>query len=192
MSDYGYKERDFEHPSTLFVLEDSLKILAGYLLFSRYIKAFGLKGNERVLDFGCGGGVGSRCLANLLKKGGHLTCIDISNFWIKRAKRRLRKYDNVDLKAGDIRELDIPDASLDAISTIYVIHDIPPADRRETISTLSQKLKPGGTFFIKEPIKKSHGMSVDEIRSLLSDAGLGEIAHRQTESQYIAKYQKTS
>ena len=191
MSDGEFKGYDFEHPSILFILEDKLKgLLGGPLLYNPYFKTFGLKGNESVLDFGCGGGAGSRCLANLLGKNGHVTCIDVSKYWIGKARRRLGKYQNIECKAGDIRELDIPDSSFDVVSTIHVIHDIAPTERQDIMKVLSQKLKIGGLLYIREPIKKSHGMPVEEIRTLLSDAGLNEIEHKETKSEYIAKYQK--
>ena len=193
MSDSNFKQYDFEHPSSLFILEDKLKgLLGGPLLYNPYFKTFELKGNESVLDFGCGGGAGSRCLANLLGKGGHLTCIDVSRYWIARARKRLAKYSNVECQSGDIRELDIPDSSFDVISTIHVIHDITPAERQDIVKALSQKLKAGGLFFIREPVKKSHGMPVEEIRALLSDAGLNEIEHKETKSEYMGKYQKSN
>ena len=192
MSDDSFKQYDFEHPSTLFVLKDKLKgLLGGPLLYNPYFKTFGLKGNERILDFGCGGGAGSRCLANLLSKGGHLTCVDVSSYWIAKARKRLGKYSNVECKSGDIRELDIPDSSFDIISTIHVVHVISPAERQDIVKTLSQKLKAGGLFFIREPVKKSHGMPVEEIRTLLSGAGLKEIEHKETKSEYMGKYQKS-
>ena len=192
MSDNNFKQYDFEHPSILFILEDKLKsLLGGLLLYNPYFKTFALKGNESILDFGCGGGTGSRCLANLLDKGGHLTCIDVSRYWIARARKRLDKYSNLECKSGDIRKLDIPDSSFDVISTFYVIHDITPAERQDIVKVLSQKLKAGGLFFIKEPVKKSHGMPVEEIRALLSDAGLNEIEHKETKSEYMGKYQKS-
>jgi ubiquinone/menaquinone biosynthesis C-methylase UbiE len=192
MSDGEFKEHDFEHPSSLFVMEDGLKVLlGGPLFYTPYYRTFGLKGNENVLDFGCGGGVGSRYLANLLGKDGHVTCIDVSKYWIGKARKRLKKYSNVECKAGDIREMDIPDSVFDVISTIHVIHDIHPRDRQGTISALSRKLKPGGFFFIKERIEKSHGMPVEEIRASLSSAGLKEIEHKETKSEYLGKYQKS-
>jgi ubiquinone/menaquinone biosynthesis C-methylase UbiE len=191
LSDNDFKQYDFEHPSTLFILEDKLKnLLGGLLLYNPYFKKFALKGNESVLDFGCGGGTGSRCLANLLDKGGHLTCIDVSHYWMARAKKRLDKYSNVECKLGDIRKLDIPDSSFDVISTFYVIHDINPAERQDIAKALSQKLKAGGMFFIKEPVKKPHGMPSEEIRVLLSDAGLNEIEHKETKSEYMGTYRK--
>ena len=192
MSDHNFKQYDFEHPSILFILEDKLKgLLGGPILYNPYFRTFGLKGNEIVLDFGCGGGASSRCLANLLNKGGHLTCIDVSSYWIAKARKRLDKYSNVECKSGDIRELNIPDSSFDVISAIHVIHDIAPAERQDIVKTLSRKLKVGGLFFIREPVKKSHGMPVEEIRTLLSDAGLNEIEHKETKSEYMGKYQKS-
>ena len=192
MSDYDFKECDFEHPSILFALEDVLKGLAGGpLLYNPYFKTFGLKGNERVLDFGCGGGAGSRCLADIISEAGHLTCVDVSNYWIAKTRKRLDKYSNVECKAGDIRELDISDSSFDVISTMHVIHDIAPADRQDIVMTLSRKLMAGGIFFIREPTKKSHGMPVEEIRATLSKAGLKEIEHKETRSEYMGKYQKS-
>jgi len=192
LSDYDFKEYDFEHPSILFVLEDMLKgLIGGPLLYNPYFKIFGLKGNERVLDFGCGGGAGSRCLANILSEDGHLTCVDVSSHWIAKARKRLDKYSNVECKSGDIRELDISDSSFDVISAIHVIHDVAPAERQDIVMTLSRKLKAGGLLFIREPTKKSHGMPVEEIRAILLKAGLKEIKHKETKSEYMGKYQKS-
>ena len=165
----------------LLCLQGEIKLkglLGGSLFYNPYFRTFGLKGNERVLDFGCGGGAGSRYLANLLDKGGHLTCIDASTYWIAKARKRLAKYSNVECKSGDIRELDIPDYSFDVISAIHVLHDIAPTERQDIVKILSQKLKAGGTLFIRERIQKSHGMPVEEIRALLSDVDLKEIEQK--------------
>lgn len=192
MSSKSFKESDFEHPSILFRLEDMLKgLLGGALLYNPYFRTFGLKGNEMLLDFGCGGGAGSRCLANLLDKGGYVTCVDISHYWMAKARKRLSKYSNVECKVGDIRELDIKDSSFDVISGIHVVHDIAPRDRQDIIKTLFLKLKPGGLFFIREPVKESHGMPVEEIRTLLSGAGVKELEHKETKSEYMGIYQKS-
>lgn len=120
------------------------------------------------------------CLARLLDKGGHVTCVDISHYWVAKARRRLNSYSNVECRAGDIRELDIPDSSFDIISTFHVIHDIAPRDRQDIIEIPSMKLKAGGLFFIREPTKESHGMPVEGIRTLLSGAGLKETNYKGT------------
>jgi ubiquinone/menaquinone biosynthesis C-methylase UbiE len=191
LSSHEFKERDFEHPSALFVFEDMLKgLIGGPLLYYPYFKTFGLKGNEKVLDFGCGGGAGSRCLLKFLNQQGHLTCIDTSNFWIDKARKRLSRYSNVECRAGDIRELDIPDFVFDVISVFHVIHDILPAGRQDVVKALSRKLKAGGTLFVREPTKKSHGMPVEEIVALFSKAGLKETDRKETKSEYAGRFQK--
>jgi len=191
LSNYEFKACDFEHPSILFILEDKLKGLLGCpLLYNPYFRTFGLKGNEHVLDFGCGGGAGSRCLANLLSNDGHMTCVDVSNYWIEKAKYRLRRYGNVECLAGDIRKLDKAEDSFDIISIFHVLHDIAPKERQSVTDRLAKLLNKNGRIFIREPIKESHGMPVEEIRILLSGAGLKEIEHTANKSEYMGKYQK--
>jgi len=191
LSDHDFKQYDFEHPSIHFILEDKLKtLIGGPVLYNAYFNTFGLKGNERVLDFGCGGGAGSRCLANLLSKDGHLTCVDVSRYWIDKAGKRLEKFSNAECRSGDIRELRIPDSSFDVISVIHAIHDIAPEYRQDMIKTLSLKLKAGGFLFIRERTKRSHGLPAEEIGSLLSGAGSREIVHKESRSEYTAKDQK--
>jgi ubiquinone/menaquinone biosynthesis C-methylase UbiE len=188
-SEYQYKRVDFENPSAPFLLEDILKnLIGGPLMYSPYFKTFGLKGDERILDFGCGGGVGSRCLAKILDEKGHLTCIDVSNYWIKKATRRLKKYPNVSCLAGDICKLDLPDKSYDVITIVHVIHDITPESRQETANALARLLYTGGTLFIREPVKQSHGMPSAEIRGLFSSAGLKEVKFTENKSEYRGEY----
>jgi ubiquinone/menaquinone biosynthesis C-methylase UbiE len=185
MSNYEYKQIDFEHPSLLFVLEDKLKVLlGGPLLYNPYFKTFELSGNEKILDFGCGGGTGSCCLAKLLNDGGHLTCVDVSNYWIDKAKCRLERYTNVECLAGDIRELDIPERSFDIISIFHVIHDIAPEERQGISDRLATLLNRNGKLFIREPIKESHGMPVSEILTLLTNSGFKEIQSDVGKSEY--------
>ncbi len=192
-SEYCFKQVDFENPSVLFVLEDILKGLIGCpLLYNPYFRTFGLKGNENVLDFGCGGGAGSRCLAKLLNNDGHLTCVDISNYWINRATRRLKKYPNAECRAGDIRELEIPGHSFDVISIFHVIHDLALEDRQDIVTVLCQKLKTSGTVFVREPIKKSHGMPAMEIRTLFANAGLREAEYKESKAEYRGRFRPAS
>jgi len=193
MSEYEFRQADFEHPSALFILEDILKgLIGGPLLYNPYYKTFELRGDEKVLDFGCGGGADSRCLANFLNKKGHLTCVDISNYWIKRAIKRLKKYPNVECRAGDIRRLKIPDHSFDVISIFHVIHDIAPEERQDTVSALCKKLKKDGAVFIREPIKESHGMPITEIQTLFSNAGLIETNCQESKSEYSGRFRLAS
>ena len=189
MNEYQYTRADFENPSFFFVLEDILKDYIGCPLFyDSYIKSFGLKGDEKILDFGCGGGTAAKCILNFLNINGHLTCIDTSSFLMKRAEKRLKKYPNVECKLGDIRDLGIPDHSFDIIAIIHVMHDIEPAHRQAISNELSRILKNDGSLFIREPIKKSHGMAPEEIQALFSVAGLYEMEYTRNKSEYRGKF----
>ena len=191
MKNSKFKEFDFDNPSLGFRIEDKLKwLLGGPLLYHPFIRTFGLEGNETVLDFGCGGGAGSKAVLKHLTKDGHLTCLDTSKYWIDVTKKRLGKYPNVEFRLGDIRELDIQNSSVDVIFTIYVIHDIDPANWQSTIKALANKLKYGGKFFIVEPISNHHGMPVDEIQKLFRNAGLKEMKNKINSSRYIGEFQK--
>jgi ubiquinone/menaquinone biosynthesis C-methylase UbiE len=185
MSEYRYTPVDFENPSKLFVLEDVLKgIIGGALLYNPYYQTFGLKGDERVLDFGCGGGAGSRCLRKMLTADGQLTCVDTSHYWIRRATKRLGKHTGVSCLTGDIRNLQLPEKSFDVITVFHVLHDINPGERQDTIKALAKLLDGNGTVFIREPTKLSHGMAVAEIRSLFSTAGLKEARFTESKTEY--------
>jgi ubiquinone/menaquinone biosynthesis C-methylase UbiE len=190
MTEYKFKQPDFDNPSFLFRLEDKLKGFLGGPFYRTFIKAFALKGDEHVLDFGCGGGVESRFVLEYLEDGGRITCIDLSDYWIQRAKKRLNKYPNASCIQGDIRKLEIPNNFFDMIFTIHVIHDIAPEERQSTVDALASKLKPHCPFYIWEPTKISHGMPIEEIRELLSNAGLEEQTHEKAKSSYKGKFLK--
>lgn len=61
-----------------------LKLMKGY--YRNFVESFDMKGDEKVLDFGCGPGATSKFIAQILEKGGgELTCLDLSKIWIERA-----------------------------------------------------------------------------------------------------------
>jgi len=170
MKDYKeFKEIDFDKPSFLFKLSDSLIYLFGGAgFYNNYLNAIPLKGNEDILDFGSGGGVASKILVKRIPEG-HLTCLEPSKCWITRLKRRLRMYKNVSFINTYIENSNIPDDSFDIILIHHVLHDIHPQKRLEVLKQLTRVLKDNGTIYIREPIKLSHGMPYEEIRELFKE-----------------------
>lgn len=143
-------------------------------LYKEFVDRIGLSGDERVMDYGSGAGMGSRYIAMSLSKGGHLTCVDISKNWMEVAKKRTRDFSNVDYRLGRLRELDIPDSSYDVIVVSFVLHDVEPEERPAMVRELVRKMKPGGRIFLREPTGKQHGMRIEQVRELMSDAGMRE------------------
>ena len=144
-------------------------------LYKRYVNNLGLKGDEKVLDFGSGYGGNASHIARVLQKGnGRLTCADISEFWINVTRKKLKEYSNIDFKVGEISTLDIEDSYFDAIVVHFTLHDIEKDSRRKVMKVLARKLKETGKLFVREPTKKRHGMQPEEIRELMTEAGLKE------------------
>jgi ubiquinone/menaquinone biosynthesis C-methylase UbiE len=168
---------DDEHPSLARILEEEL---IDYRIRSRYshptyVTSLALSGDERILEFGSGGGCMSRALAHALNKGGSLTCVDTSQYWIEKAQSRLKPYTNIEFRQGDITRMQVPEAKFDAVIIHFALHDILPAERPDVLDALARALRPEGTLFIREPTKPGHGMPLAGIRDLMRGAGLREI-----------------
>jgi SAM-dependent methyltransferase len=163
-------------------LEIWITLLAGRLLGGRfyepYVQGLGLRGDERVLDFGSGAGTPARYLAARLQRaGGHLTCLDVSQRWQAVARRRLGRFDHVDFVLGDVRTAPLDEGSFDLVFVHFVLHEIPASERTGTVRRLAELMAEGGRLAIREPL---NFISRAEIRRLMADRGLLEVVGRQT------------
>jgi ubiquinone/menaquinone biosynthesis C-methylase UbiE len=161
--------------------------------YTRFIDGMGLKGKERVMDFGSGPGVMAGMLAQRLEgSGGTVTCVDISKKWIEVAKRRLSGFRNVEFMLGDIRTMPVPEESFDVISIHYVIHDVDASMRPGVVAALARALKPGGRILVDEPRKTGHSLPQPEVKKLFMEVGMKEVDSKFTRLSYIGKFEKTS
>jgi ubiquinone/menaquinone biosynthesis C-methylase UbiE len=192
MKEFDPSGFDFDNPSALFRFEDSLKgWIGGPLYYAPYFKSRGgFRGDEQVLDFGCGGGVSTRSIAAELIRGGSVTGVEISSFFSERARKRVARYSSARILHGQITELDLKPQSFDVISIIHVIHDIPRAGRSDTVQALAVLLKPDGRLWIWEPTRPSHGMPAVEIRGLMEKAGLKEVSAESRGNAFRGIFQK--
>ena len=157
-------------PSFAERLDDYFVRYLAYSNYKNYVGRMDLQGNERVLEVGCGGGNLSRFLAERLPLG-ELVCIDNSEYWFEKAKKRLRNFRNAEVGCEDILNLQKGNY-FDAIVVHYVLHDI--NEIKKAINVMSKSLKDKGRIFIREPIRKTHGISFSKIRSLMSKIGFLE------------------
>jgi len=183
---------DFDHPSWHFRLEDRLKALLGEPLFygPLFDRQGGFQGREKVLDFGCGGGVSTRCIARRLKSGGSVTGVDVSSHFVRMAERRIREFPNARVVRSDIRELALDPGTFDIVSVIHVLHDIAPADRLSTFQALVRLLGQDGRLWLLEFTRPGHGMPVEEIRELASKSSLVEGEAEEKRSTFRAVYRR--
>ena len=185
-------DSSYKKESVLYRLIDELgnnRVFS--FIYKKYINQLGIEGNETILDFGSGSGAGSRHLAKkLVKSKGHLTCVDISEFWMRKAKSRMRKYDNVDFFIGQLPELQLNEKSFDIIYIFYALHEVSEKLRSGIVSEFYRVLKDEGRLLIKEPQREDDGMPVNEIEELMKSNGFYRESCNLSHDTYSAVYKK--
>ena len=158
-------------------------------LYRRYVDEMGLRGDERVLDYGSGSGAAARHLAKRLRAGGgHLTCVDVSARWQKVLRRVLRAYPDVEFRRGDVRTMGLPEASFDVVLVHWMLHDVAPWDRPSIVAELARLLRPGGRLFSREPTGAKHGMPAAHAREVFAGAGLSESLATEGKAPLLGAY----
>jgi trans-aconitate 2-methyltransferase len=97
-----------------------------------------LRGDETVLDAGCGTGNVTRILHERLPQG-HVIAVDAAPSMVEQARELLPA--DVDVRQGDLLELQL-DEPVDAILSTATFHWVPDHDR--LFANLHAALKPGG------------------------------------------------
>lgn len=124
--------------------------------------AFYLVGDVReklVLDLGCGSG---KEMVPLLYRGARVIGIDVSPDLVEIAKKRLAMQDlEGDVRVGSAYETQLPDASVDVIFCMSLIHHL---DIKRVRDEMLRILRPNGILILKEPVRFSRAYGM--IRSL--------------------------
>lgn len=117
------------------------------------VDALHLRGDEHVLDVGCGRGMLLIELARRLPRG-QATGIDLWHARDQSGNAAAATARNADLAGvvqrvridtGDMRQLPYPDASFDAVTASLAVHNLATADdRRQAIREMARVLKPDG------------------------------------------------
>src|SRR2546430_6315940 len=72
-------------------------------------------------DLGCGTGTVSAALAPFVAR---VVAVDSSAVMVQAAKKRLQRFDNIDLRRGELESLPIDDARLDEATLMLVLHHV--------------------------------------------------------------------
>lgn len=116
----------------------------------RLIGPRGTLTGKRVLEIGCGRGVGVEILLSLGAE--QVTGFDLDPKMIALAHERLAKYgEHARVFVGDAEAIDAPDNSFDAVVDYGVIHHIP--HWQQTLKEIARVLKLGSTFYFEDLLK---------------------------------------
>lgn len=149
-------------------------------VWSRILADLRLRGDEQVLDLGCGRGAVLLMAAELLPSGRavgiDLWLADQTGNSLAAAQRNADREgvaDRVELRTGDLRRLPFPDNSFDLVVSNLAVHNIPAAaGRLSAIDEAARVLRPGGRFVIADPLATNH------YRTRLRELGLTDIHRR--------------
>ena len=148
-------------------LDDFLVRYLAYSNYKNYSSRINLKGDEKVLEVGSGRGNLSRFLAEKLHLG-KLVCVDSSNYWINKARRRLKKFNNIEFIEEDILNFKRKNY-FDSIVIHYILHDL--EQKEKAVEIFKDSLKKTGFIYIREPTRKEHGISDNTIEDLFERNG---------------------
>jgi ubiquinone/menaquinone biosynthesis C-methylase UbiE len=111
-----------------------------------------------LLDVGCGTG---RFLDFVKQTWPRLPALglDLSEAYVKEAKRHLQRWSRTDLLVGNAESIPLPDESQDAVTSIFMFHELPPTVRRIVLSEFARVLKPRGRLVLVDSLQ--HGDEPD-------------------------------
>ncbi len=105
--------------------------------------------NLRVLDLACGSGAFLKDLKRTFPRA-RLVGVDLSPAYLGEARRRSGVQALVQANAD---RLPFADASLDAVTSVYLFHELPPKVRSKVAAEIGRVLKPGGLFALADSVQ---------------------------------------
>ena len=108
----------------------------------------------RLLDIGCGTG---RFLDFIKQAWPRLMVhgLDMSDAYLRHARRHLRGRARTSFAVGKAEALPLPDNSQDAVTSIFLYHELPPKVRRLAIGECARVLKPGGRLILLDSLQRN-------------------------------------
>jgi ubiquinone/menaquinone biosynthesis C-methylase UbiE len=106
----------------------------------------------RLLDVGCGTG---RFLDFCKQVWPRLPAcgVDMSEAYVAEAKRHLKPWCWISLMVANGEAIPLEDASQDAVTSIFMFHELPPKVRRIVFGEFARVLKPGGRLVIVDSLQ---------------------------------------
>ena len=107
----------------------------------------------RLVDLGCGTG---RFLDFVKQAWPRLPVIgiDLSEAYIRHARRHLKRRARTHFVIAKAEAIPVPDESCDAVTSIFVLHELPPDVRRSVIGEAARVLKPGGRLILVDSLQR--------------------------------------
>ena len=116
----------------------------------------------RLIDLGCGTG---RFLDLVKQAWPRLSALglDLSEAYIRHARRHLRRRPHLHLLVANAEAIPVPDNSVEAVTSIFMFHELPPQVRRIVVKECARVLKPGGRLILLDSLQKGDEQCYDAL-----------------------------
>ncbi|MCX4246942.1 class I SAM-dependent methyltransferase [Paraliomyxa miuraensis] len=121
----------------------------------------------RVLEVACGTGRAGEQLLRALPDADY-TGVDLSPYYLDVARERLGRRGRVALVPANAEALPLPDASFDAVCSVYLFHELPRNARRRVFAEMYRVLRPGGCLVIEDSIQSNDTGGLDTFMARFS------------------------
>jgi SAM-dependent methyltransferase len=147
-----------------------------------------------VADLGCGTGDAAEILAPFVRR---VIAIDRERAMLDVAKKRLQSFENIDFVCGEITQLPLEKASVDAAMCFLVLHHTP--DPAQVFLEIGRIVGPGGQAIVVDMAKHDRegyrqsmghihlGFEADQVKQWGHDAGFSEVTITPLRIQTSAK-----
>lgn len=92
-----------------------------------------------------------------------LTGIDLSEAYLREARKHLKRLHPVRLAMGNAEQIPLPDGSQDIVSSIFLFHELPPKVRAIVATEFARVLKPGGILVFVDSLQIGDTEGYDRI-----------------------------
>jgi len=114
--------------------------------------ALARRGAGQLLDVACGTG----CFLREVKVNYprlHVIGLDLSPYYLAGARRNLQPWSRVSLIKGTAEAMPFADRQFDAVTCIYLFHELPPDVRRAAVAEIRRVLRPGGMLIFVDSLQ---------------------------------------
>jgi len=114
--------------------------------------ALSQRGVERLLDVGCGTG----CFLREVKANHprlQVIGLDLSPYYLAVARQKLQPWSRARFVEGMAEAMPLGDEQFDAVTCIYLFHELPPGVRRVVVDEVPSVLRPGGVLIFVDSLQ---------------------------------------
>lgn len=171
LQNFHYQSGGWLSPESAKIYDTQVEILFGGAADAMRRIALGslaraIKGVDqrrvRLLDLACGNG---RFLVQILAAFPRIAAagLDLSPAYCAEARTRLAPWPQVELVTGAAEQAPFESERFDAITCVYLFHELPPRVRRDVAREIARLLRPGGVLVLADSIQGGDAPDLDRM-----------------------------